>query len=122
MVIVLPVFLSRTVIVPAPSSVLTTSTSGLIVATSLLTARPGLRLISSGSRPACRALWTTKYPAPSTATAPSTNRPSTATSTQTMGLVLRATGAIATGPAWDVSGDTGVGVTGGVTAPAGCPP
>src|SRR6185437_6785765 len=65
---VLPLFFSRTTMVPVLSLLETTCNCGLFITTILAAARPGFFLINSGSSPACLALCIKKKPSPARAT------------------------------------------------------
>src|SRR6185312_1370689 len=67
-VVVLPLFFSRTTMVPVLSLLETTCNCGLFITTILAAAKPGFFLINSGSSPACLALCIKKKPRPARAT------------------------------------------------------
>ena len=83
--------------VPALSSVLRTWMSGLEAAASFEIASPGLLRRSSGSRPACFALCTSKDTPTTAPKMPSTIKLPTMASIQTIGLVFFGPGGVPIG-------------------------
>src|SRR5438094_5760230 len=106
MVMVLPVFLSRTVMVPLSSSVETTSTSGFAAASIRVTARAGF---FSSMWAACLALCAMKYMAIPPTSAASTTRPPQPPIIQTTALVFCGAAALTGGTGADADGGTGGG-------------